>query len=83
MGTQPQAAPSDQSASFVARQPILTEDQQVLGYELSFQPSPQATSPASVGKSEASAIIETLNVIGLNVLCDGRRAFIDCTHEML
>jgi EAL and modified HD-GYP domain-containing signal transduction protein len=30
-----------------------------------------------------SAIIDTLNVIGLGVLCDGHRAFIDCSHQML
>jgi c-di-GMP-related signal transduction protein len=29
------------------------------------------------------AAIDTLNLIGLGVLCDGRAAFINCTHPML
>ena len=27
--------------------------------------------------------IDTLNVMGLDVVCDGRLAFINCTHQML
>ena len=81
MGSQPQPAPSEQAASFVARQPILSSGDQVFGYELSFQRNPQAQ--LSSAESEGAAIIETLNFIGLNVLCDGRCAFIPCTQEML
>ena len=83
MGTQAIPAPAEQSASFVARQPILTVNEEVLGYELSFQQnSPEQISSPDV-ESKTCAIIETLNVIGLDVLCDGRRAFIECSHQML
>jgi c-di-GMP-related signal transduction protein len=81
MGTQPQTAPAEQSVPCVARQPILNADQEVLGYELSFQQSP-LDQHLDV-ETEASIIIETLNVIGFGVLCDGRRAFIRCTQKML
>ena len=39
MGTQASAAPSEESVPCVARKPILSADEQVFGYELSFQPS--------------------------------------------
>jgi len=81
MGTHPQTAPAESSASCVARQPILRVDEEVIGYELSFQHSPLGQHRDV--ESEAGVIIETLNVIGLNVLCNGRRAFIDCTQQML
>jgi c-di-GMP-related signal transduction protein len=81
MGTHPQTAPAESSASCVARQPILKADEEVIGYELSFEHNPLGQHRDI--ESEAGVIIETLNVIGLNVLCNGRRAFIDCTLQML
>jgi c-di-GMP-related signal transduction protein len=81
MGTQAQSAPAEQSVPCVARQPILSADQEVLGYELSFQEN--SVNQHEDVENEASVIIETLNVIGFGVLCDGRRAFIQCTHKML
>ena len=83
MGTQPQPAAAPWPIPFVARQPILTGDEKVLGYELSFQHNSQEQSLPSDIASETCAIIDTLNVIGMGVLCDGHRAFIDCTHQML
>src|SRR5258707_12690457 len=80
-GLNPQLAPAERSIPCVARQPILNANQEVLGYELSFQQSPSDRNLDV--ESEASVIIETLNVIGFNVLCDGRRAFLQCTHKML
>lgn len=83
MGTQPQPAPAQQPIPCVARQPILTANEEVLGYELSFQHNSQEQNVTPDIASETCAIIDTLNVIGLGVLCDGHRAFIDCTHQML
>ena len=85
MGTQPQAAPVEKPIPCVARQPILTGDENVLGYELKFQQGQAAENRTSAAEVEGvtGAIIDTMNVVGLNVLCDGRRAFIDCTHHML
>jgi c-di-GMP-related signal transduction protein len=82
MGTQAQPAPAKQNVSSVARHPILDTDEQVLGYELSFVP-PQGDRTAPNVETEARVIIDTLNVMGLDVLCDGRKAFVSCTHQML
>jgi EAL and modified HD-GYP domain-containing signal transduction protein len=83
MGTQAQAAPDERFIASVARHPILDRDEQVLGYELSFLQGPKGQSATPDIESETCTIIETLNVIGLGVLCDGHRAFIGCTYQML
>lgn len=84
MGTQAQAASFEGPIPSVARQPILGADEKVLGYELLFRQGPEdANLITSDIESVTSAIIDTLNVIGLSVLCDGHRAFIDCSHQML
>lgn len=68
----------------VARQPILAGDEKVLGYELLFrQGEADENLITSDVESITCAIIDTLNLIGLGVLCDGHRAFIDCSHQML
>ena len=70
--------------TYVARQPILAADEKVLGYELLFHQGPEdETLVGSDVEGVTCAIIDTLNAIGLGVLCDGHRAFIDCTHQML
>jgi EAL and modified HD-GYP domain-containing signal transduction protein len=67
----------------VARQPILTSDEKVFGYELLFRdgiddyfrnPDPDAASRST---------LSTSMLIGLDVLCDGRRAFINVTRDVL
>lgn len=68
---------------FVARQPILTGDEKVFGYELLFRdgvedyfrnPDPDAASRST---------LSTSMLMGLDVLCDGRRAFINITRDVL
>ncbi len=83
MGTQASAAPSEESVPCVARKPILSADEQVFGYELSFQPNSENQNASENAQRETCAIVDTLNVIGLGVLCDERRAFIDCSYDML
>ena len=83
MGTQASAAPSEESVPCVARKPILSADEQVFGYELSFQPNSEDQNASENAQRETCAIVDTLNVIGLGVLCDERRAFIDCSYDML
>jgi c-di-GMP-related signal transduction protein len=83
MGTQASAAPSEESVPCVARKPILSADEEVFGYELSFQQNSEGQTVSENAQRETCAIVDTLNVIGLGVLCDERRAFIDCTHDML
>jgi len=83
MGTHAQAAPDGKPIPWIARQPILTQDENVVGYELLFSPSPEGHSFTSDADSTNSATIDTLSVMGFDVLCDGRLAFIDCTRQML
>ena len=68
---------------FVARQVVLTAEEKVFGYELLFRngvdeyfrnPDPDAASRST---------LSTSMLLGLDVLCDGRRAFINCTREVL
>ena len=67
----------------LARQPILAQDEKVLGYELLFRESPEDNHFNSDAETATCSIIDALNVMGLDVVCDGRLAFINCTHRML
>ena len=78
-----QAAPARKPSPCLARQPILTEDEKVIGYELLFREGPEENRFSSDAESATSSTIDTLNVMGLDVVCDGRLAFINCTHQML
>jgi c-di-GMP-related signal transduction protein len=68
---------------FVARQPILTRDRKIFGYELLFRDGLKGyfAPPNSTDASRSTLGIATL--MGLDALCDGRLAFINCTHEDL
>ena len=61
----------------LARQPILTRDEKVLGYELLFRDSPDDRHAHSDVESGTNSIIDTLNVVGFDAVCDGRLAFIN------
>ena len=67
----------------LARQPILTKDEKVLGYELLFRETPDERHFHSNVEDATSSIIDTLNVVGFDAVCDGRLAFINCTEPML
>ena len=83
MGTQPHAAPIENHSACIARQPILTADKNVFGYELFFREGQEDDRSTSDVESATRTIIDTLNVIGLDVLCDGRLAFVSFTRRML
>ena len=82
MNTQGQAAATKPSP-WLARQPILTRDEKVMGYELLYREDREDSRGSSDPDSAICSTIDTLNVIGLDAVCDGRLAFIDCTHQML
>src|SRR5271165_3560892 len=67
---------------YVARQPIFDRDQNVFGYELLFRDG--LVNAFSGDTNEASrATLDRSLLIGLDVLCDGRRAFVNCTRDTL
>ena len=67
---------------FVARQPILDRAQKVFGYELLFRNGLQDYFNADSEFASRSTLDSSL-LFGLNTLCDGRRAFVNCTREVL
>ncbi len=83
MTTAGKAAPAEKPTPCLARQPILNKDEKVLGYELLFRESHEENRFNSDYEGGTRSIIDTLNVMGLDVVCDGRLAFINCTQTML
>ncbi len=84
MGTSTtQPAPDSKASPCIARQPILNADECVIGYELLFREDPAQDHFSSDGENATRTLIDTLSVLGLEVLCDGRIAFINCTQQML
>ena len=67
---------------YATRQPILAADETVIGYKLLFRTD--VVSHFSAGEScGARATIDMAMLLGLDVLCDHRLAFIGCNREML
>src|SRR5215471_306582 len=76
--------PKGPPSACIARQPILTVDEKVLGYELFFRESEEHRHVgAADGDKAKSETIDTLNVVGLQVLCDGQLAFLNCSRDTL
>jgi c-di-GMP-related signal transduction protein len=67
---------------YVARQPILDREENVFGYELLFRDGVQNTFTGNCDEASRATLDRSL-VMGLDVLCDGRRAFINCTRDTL
>ena len=67
---------------FVARQPIFDAAQHVLGYELLFRHGFENCFQADP-EFAARTTLDSSLLFGLNVLCDGRRAFVNCTRDVL
>ncbi|MBZ5654108.1 MAG: HDOD domain-containing protein [Acidobacteriia bacterium] len=83
MGTQAQAVLEERNSACIARQPILTQDETVVGYELFFRQSQEEQRFTSDADGATSVMIDALSVLGFDVLCDGRLAFINCNRQVL
>jgi c-di-GMP-related signal transduction protein len=68
---------------FVARQPILTTDEKVFGYELLFRDGIEDFFRSPDSDAASRSTLNTSMLLGLDVLCDGRRAFVNCTRDIL
>jgi EAL and modified HD-GYP domain-containing signal transduction protein len=67
---------------YVARQPIFDREERVFGYELLFRDGLENAFTGN--RDEASrATLDRSLLVGLDVLCDGRRAFVNCTRDTL
>ena len=79
-----QAKPAPKPGTqFVARQPILTANEKVFGYELLFRDGIEDFFRSSDPEAASRSTLNTSMLLGLDVLCDGHRAFVNCTRETL
>lgn len=76
-------ASTNQSLRYVARQPILTREEQVFGYELLFRDGVESYFCADDPNAAARSTLNSTLLVGLDVLSDGKRAFVNCTREVL
>jgi EAL and modified HD-GYP domain-containing signal transduction protein len=67
---------------FVARQPIFDRAQKVYGYEILFRNGIETYFNADPELAARSTLDSSL-LFGIDTLCDHRRAFINCTREVL
>jgi len=67
----------------VARQPVLTGNETVFGYELLFRDGIADYFSAPDTDAASRSTLDASILLGLDVLCDGRRAFINCTRDLL
>lgn len=61
----------------------MTADQQVYGYELLFRDSIENSFNSSDPDAASRNVLDSSILMGLDVLCDGHRAFINCTRDLL
>jgi len=68
---------------YVARQPIFDRDEKVFGYELLFRDDMENMFHNVDPDIASRTTLDSSLLVGLDVLCDGRRAFLNCTRETL
>ncbi len=69
---------------FVARQPILDCAQKVFGYEILFRNGAEDYFNADADPELAArSTLDSSLLFGITTLCDNRRAFVNCTREVL
>jgi len=67
---------------YVARQPIFDRKEEVFGYELLFREGLENAFSGNADEASRATLDSSL-LMGLDVLCDGRRAFVNCTRDVL
>lgn len=83
MTSSAQAASVATLAPCLARQPILTKDEKVLGYDVLLGETSDDLRPTSGPGHSPSSVIDVVKHLGLDVVCDNHLAFIPCTQQML
>jgi len=68
---------------YVARQPIFDRDEKVFGYELLFRDDMENVFHGGDPDVASRSTLDSSLLVGLDVLCDGRRAFLNCTRDTL
>jgi c-di-GMP phosphodiesterase len=79
----PYSTESSQLARYAARQPILTVEERVFGYELLFRSGAENHFKGADPTDATRSVIDMSSLLGLGVLCDNTLAFINCNREIL
>jgi c-di-GMP-related signal transduction protein len=82
-GTGRRTAWRPHATRFVARQPIFTRDERVFGYELLFRDGIEACFSARDMEAACRSTLDSSLLMGLDVLCAGTYAWVNCTREAL
>jgi c-di-GMP-related signal transduction protein len=77
------AAAATNPLRYVARQPIFDRYEKVFGYELLFRDGIENAFSAKDADEASRSTLDSSLLVGLEVLCDGRRAFVNCTRDTL
>jgi c-di-GMP-related signal transduction protein len=67
---------------YVARQPIVDREEKVFGYELLFRDGLENAFSGDTDEASRATLDRSL-LMGLDILCDGQRAFVNCTRDTL
>lgn len=78
-----QSEEEERPIRYAARQPILALDETVIGYKLLFRTGVARHFGLQETDSASRRVIDASALLGLNVLCDNRLAFIGCTRDVL
>lgn len=68
---------------FVARQPIFDRSENVFGYELLFRDGLENCFHAADSDAASRSTVDSSLLMGIDLLCEGRRAFVNCTRDVL
>lgn len=73
------------SDAIVARQPIFDDRQKLVGFELLYRRTEEATSASGVSPAvmASSTVVQAVLGIGLERLAEGERVWINCTRDLL
>lgn len=69
--------------SGLSRQSILDREQHVFGYELLFRDGIENFFRATDAEAAARSTLDSTLLMGFDILCDGQKAFINCTQDLI
>jgi c-di-GMP-related signal transduction protein len=76
-------SPAVKHLRYVARQPIFDRETKVFGYELLFRDDMENMFHGGDADAASLSTLDSSFLVGLDVLCDGRHAFVNCTRDTL
>lgn len=71
------------SLHYIARQPILEAGEKIFGYELLFRGGLENYFSGADADAASRSALDTAILVGLEVLCESHRAFVNCTRDVL